>query len=284
MQPAAIMKLNATTSLTIFLFHTKITFEIPTVFKTLICCPYQTSTEKRFGMGNVPPVGKAGVNNLHRLCFFPLSLVPHVVSLCLKPSEFLGHYNYGNSFYAFTHGLTHTIVLNSYTDTMPDSVQYQWLDKELQSVDRTITPWLIVMYHCPLHTTFIGHNGEINGRIMLESMEPLFVQYQVNLIVSGHDHAFMRTHPMVGSQRDPSKKGPVYLTLGAGGNREQHSKGYIHDIPEDWVAKRDDTEYGYGHLFVANRTHAHFNWVRDGTTQDGTRDSVWLENQLFLEN
>jgi hypothetical protein len=200
---------------------------------------------------------------------------------CTASSEFLGHYNYGNSFYAFTHGLTHTIVLNSYTDTLPNSIQYLWLDQELQSVNRAVTPWLLVMYHCPLHTTFIGHNGEINAALMLESMEPLFVQYQVNLIVSGHDHAFMRTHPMVKSHRDPSGKGPIYLTLGAGGNREEHPKGYINDTPEEWVAKRDDQEYGYGHLFVPNRTHAHFNWVRDGTTEQGSRDSVWLENQFF---
>lgn len=36
---------------------------------------------------------------------------------------------------------------------------------------------------------------------------------------------------------------------------------------------------------MANRTYAHFNWVRDGTTQEGTRDSsVWFENQLFHQS
>jgi hypothetical protein len=116
---------------------------------------------------------------------------------------------------------------------------------------------------------------------MLQSMEPLFVKYQVNLIVSGHDHAYMRTTAMNQNNKADDDKGPIYLTLGAGGNREQHPKGYIHEKPEDWVVKRDDQEYGYGHLFLANATHAKFNWVRDGTTSEGTRDSVWLENQYF---
>jgi len=114
---------------------------------------------------------------------------------------------------------------------------------------------------------------------MFETMEPLFVEHQVNIVVSGHDHAYMRTHPMKG--REINDKGPIYLTLGAGGNREQHSKGYVHPEPEEWVVKRDIWEYGFGHLQVPNATHAHLTWVRDGTTTEGIRDSVWLQNQYF---
>jgi hypothetical protein len=205
--------------------------------------------------------------------------------------------------------MVQVIVLNSYTDTKVGSVQYKWLERELQAVDRTITPWLLVMFHCPLHTTFLGHDGkpfhlvccccdffsvgtthfvfwdwnladELNPAIMLENMEPLFVEHTVNIIVSGHDHAYMRTHSMVGGKLDLSGKGPKYFILGAGGNRELHSRGYVHDTPEVWVAKRDNDEYGYGHFFAANATHAHFTWVRDGTTTEGVQDNVWLINQL----
>ena len=118
---------------------------------------------------------------------------------------------------------------------------------------------------------------------MLENMEPLFVTYHVNLIISGHDHAYMRTYPMIGQKLDLTNNGPYYITIGAGGNREHHTRGYIHDQPEVWVVKRDNEEYGYGHLFAANATHARFNWVRDGTTTEGIQDSVWLTNQLFLQ-
>ena len=87
---------------------------------------------------------------------------------------------------------------------------------------------------------------------------------------------------MIGNKLDVSGKGPVYFTLGAGGNREEHSRGYIHETPEPWVAKRDNDEYGFGNLFIANHTHAHFSWVRDGTTTKGVQDDVWLKNQLLL--
>jgi hypothetical protein len=81
---------------------------------------------------------------------------------CTTSGEFLGHYNFGNSFYGFQHGLAQVVVLNSYTDTLPGSVQYAWLEETLRNVHRTEeTPWLLVMFHCPLHTTFVGHNGEL---------------------------------------------------------------------------------------------------------------------------
>ncbi len=114
---------------------------------------------------------------------------------------------------------------------------------------------------------------------MKEAMEPLFIKYNVNLVVSGHDHAYMRTLPMAFGKPDPSGSSPVYLTVGAGGNREGHIKGFRHRHPEVWVAKRDRWEYGYANLQIANITHALLEWVRDGTTSDGIHDRVWLINQ-----
>ena len=198
---------------------------------------------------------------------------------CSTPSEFLGTYNYGNAFTSVRHGLAHIVTLSSYSAMDPASPQYQWLHEELsQRVDRKATPWLLVMFHSPLHTTFVNHYDELNGRIMLEAMEPLFVKYGVNIVVSGHDHAYLRTKPMQGREFDETGLGPVYLTLGAGGNREGHTGGYVHDAPEAWVAKRNNDEFGYGHLYLANATHAHFRWVRDGVSQHPMQDTIWFTN------
>lgn len=105
---------------------------------------------------------------------------------CAAPSQFLGVYNYGNSFYSYKHGLAHIIVLNSYADSTVGSVQYAWLVQELTDrVDRRETPWLIVSFHSPLYTTFVGHVNEIESTTMKQSMEPLFVASHVNIVVSG---------------------------------------------------------------------------------------------------
>lgn len=95
---------------------------------------------------------------------------------------------------------------------------------------------------------------------------------------TGHDHAYMRTHPLAFGQVDPSGKAPVYLTLGAGGNREGHAQGYRDESQEPWVAKRTLQDFGYGHLYIPNATHARFQWVRDNTSENHFEDIVWFRN------
>jgi hypothetical protein len=90
--------------------------------------------------------------------------IPHQLSDCTHPAEFETVYNYGNSFYSYRHGMLQVIVLNSYTNTTKGSQQYEWFREELETrVDRNWTPWLMVIFHCPLHTTFRGHNGTFSS-------------------------------------------------------------------------------------------------------------------------
>ena len=201
---------------------------------------------------------------------------------CAAPSELLATYDYGNAFYSYQHGLAHIIVLNSYSNSTKGSPQYQWLEQELAHVDRSLTPWLIVAFHSPLYTTFIGHVNEQQALNMKQAMEPLFGQYGVNIVISGHDHGYMRTHSLsADGTKDESNQSPVYLTLGAAGNREQHAPGFRHEKEEEWVAVRSLVDYGYGNLFLRNATRASFTWVRDGVDTGGVQDIVWLENKHY---
>ncbi|VEU34991.1 unnamed protein product [Pseudo-nitzschia multistriata] len=212
---------------------------------------------------------------------------------CTTPSEFLeGHYDYGNAYYSYKQGLVHAIFLNSYTSLMEGSRQRKWLvETALPSVDRSLTPWLVVVFHTPLYTTFLNHFNELNPTVMKESgLREVFQNHKVNLVLSGHDHAYLRTKPLMpdGSVAADGKVAPVFWTLGAGGNREGHAT-YINPFwQEKWVAKRNNDEFGFGLFFAPNRTHAHLRWMRDddnGPTDGAAstksmvvRDSVWIEN------
>ena len=101
----------------------------------------------------------------------------------------------------------------------------------------------------------------------------LLFQHAVHI---GHDHAYMRTHPVAFGRVDP--RGPVYLTLGAGGNREGHASAYQQHPAEPWVARRTLQDFGYGHLHVRNTTHARFQWIRDRTSTNNFEDVVWFHN------
>lgn len=72
-----------------------------------------------------------------------------------KARFFMPYINYGTPqqskqlFYGFTLGSVHFIMLSSYSDYSNSSVQTAWLTSELASVDRTVTPWVIVVLHAP---------------------------------------------------------------------------------------------------------------------------------------
>ena len=57
--------------------------------------------------------------------------------------------------------------------------------------------------------------------------EPLFFQYSVDFVISGHVHAYERTHPLYKYALNPL--GPVYLTLGDGGNIEGPYRSFVDD-------------------------------------------------------
>jgi hypothetical protein len=104
--------------------------------------------------------------------------------------------------------------------------------------------------------------------------------------LSGHNHAYVRSYPMVG-EKVVVDDGPIYLTIGTGG--DSHSQGPLrpqpHDAADPWVAHRDNTEFGFGELLVVNATHAYFERIlnNDGNNDDHdanpeARDAVWMTN------
>jgi len=169
-------------------------------------------------------------------------------------------YEYGNSYYAFPYGVTHNIFLNAYASMEPTSSQYQWLVHELEAVDRSVTPWLIVTMHVPVYNGFDVHHHDLQIVAAKQHLEPLFVQYNVNLVVAGHIHAYQRTNNVALDILDP--KGPVHVVVGAGGR--QCKAQFRTEEPDPWMAVRDATRYGYGTLEIFNQTHAKWDWIITG--------------------
>ena len=173
---------------------------------------------------------------------------------CTAPNTFEANYQYGNSFCEYTHGLLRVIVLNSYSDCTPGSIQFEWLVSILSSVDRSVTPWVMVVMHAPIYTPFRGHRSEVKSN--KAAMELVFNEFAVNIVVSGHDHAYSRTYPVRLGELDDNA--PIYVIAGTGGTLEgPPSDGYRHKmIPEAWVASRYLDTAGYAYLEIHNATHA----------------------------
>jgi hypothetical protein len=197
-------------------------------------------------------------------------------------------YDYGNSFYSYTNGMMHNIVLNSFADFEPGSNQYRWLLADLESIDRQEVPWVMVSVHCPIYNTFSKHQNDPQPIQMKKHLEPLLVQYRVNFIVAGHLHAYSRSKPVANNLL--TRTGPIHIVLGNGGR--QANAPFQSQIPEEWVIMRDHTTYGYGTIQVLNKTSVLYEWVQTGRNEaDSSRkkfptinmtDFVYVENQFFL--
>jgi len=193
------------------------------------------------------------------------------------PSIFQTEYNFGNSFFSFENGLAHIIFLNPYTNTSPTSQQYTWLENNLAQIDRNITPWLIIVMHCPWYSSNINHANDTQTVFMRESMEELFYKYKVNIVFNGHVHDYERTYPVYKDLIN--SLGPVYITIGNAGNLEGLDNKY-YDNPK-WCAFRNGTEYGYGKLTIVDAKYMYWKWYINDGKQMFPRDEVLLCNTIF---
>jgi predicted phosphodiesterase len=183
-------------------------------------------------------------------------------------------YEWGNAFYAYTYGPARMIMISSYAAMEPESKQHQWIEQELRSVDREVTPWLLVVLHTPLYNTFSLHQKDPQIAAAKEHLEPLFVKYGVNMVFSGHIHAYLRTEMVAHDELHPA--GPIHITIGAGGRKCEAP--FRSEVPEPWVAVRDATIYGYGMFRIQNRTHAEWDWIHTGYNEERNYNEIKYSN------
>ena len=69
--------------------------------------------------------------------------------------------------------------------------QYTWLAQEFPKVNRTETPWLMVLMHSPWYNSYDYHYME--GETMRVMYEPWFVKYKVDVVFAGHVHGYERS-------------------------------------------------------------------------------------------
>ncbi|KAJ7979684.1 Purple acid phosphatase [Quillaja saponaria] len=122
-----------------------------------------------------------------------------------------------NFYYSFNAGGVHFIMLGAYVDYNSTGSQYAWLKQDLRSIDRSMTPWLVAAWHPPWYNSYASHYQEFE--CMRLEMEALLYQYNVDVVFTGHVHAYERMNRVYNYTLDPC--GPVFITVGDGGNIEK---------------------------------------------------------------
>ncbi|XP_020697635.1 purple acid phosphatase 2-like [Dendrobium catenatum] len=188
--------------------------------------------------------------------------------------------------YSIKRASAYIIVLASYSAYGTYTPQYNWLEAELPKVNRTETPWLIVLMHSPWYNSYNHHYME--GETMRVIYEPWFVKYKVDVVFAGHVHAYERSerisniaYNIVNGECSPvpDQSAPVYITIGDGGNQE----GLVKNMTEPQPKYSAFREASFGHAIfdVKNRTHAYYSWHRN---QDGyavEADTLWFYNRFW---
>src|SRR5206468_10104446 len=94
-------------------------------------------------------------------------------------------------YYAFESGPALFVSVAVFgTDYSPGSPQYQWLERTLAS---STQPWKFVFMHWGPYSCSIVHGSNMTVR---EVLAPLFERYGVDIVFSGHDHDYERSHPV----------------------------------------------------------------------------------------
>jgi 3',5'-cyclic AMP phosphodiesterase CpdA len=128
--------------------------------------------------------------------------------------------------------------------------QLAWLKAQLARFRGDPTIDFIVAYcHQCTYSTSSSNGAELGAQ---QKWAPLFDQYQVDLVLNGHNHVYERTDPIragkagkkaaIQSTVDPVKDGTTYITAGGGG-----------EGVNEWVDTKIADSY-YGHVKDATAT------------------------------
>uniref|UniRef100_A0A1D1XYX4 Purple acid phosphatase n=1 Tax=Anthurium amnicola TaxID=1678845 RepID=A0A1D1XYX4_9ARAE len=188
--------------------------------------------------------------------------------------------------YSIKRASAYIIVLASYSAYGKYTPQYKWLEKELPKVNRSETPWLIVLMHAPWYNSYNYHYME--GETMRVMFESWFVHYKVDVVFAGHVHAYERSERISNIAYNvlngkctpvPNQSAPVYITIGDGGNLEGLATNMTEPQPK-YSAFRE-ASFGHAIFDIKNRTHAYYSWHRNQDGDAVQADSMWFYNRFW---
>ncbi|CRG88456.1 acid phosphatase, putative [Talaromyces islandicus] len=181
--------------------------------------------------------------------------------------------------YSFEYGMVHVTMIDTETDfpSAPDTEsgsahlgagplgapnqQLDFLEADLASVDRSVTPWLIVAGHRPWYTT-----GSSSCTDCQAAFEGLFYKYGVDVGVFGHQHNSQRFQPVYNNTADPKglndPDAPMYIVAGGAGNIEGPSK--VGTKP-NYTAFAYADEFSYATMKFLNESSLQIDFLKSST-------------------
>ena len=159
-------------------------------------------------------------------------------------------------YYAFINGPMRWVVINTELPLQPGTTQYEWLVHELEAVNRSQTPFLIVGGHRDMYS--LARNNDPKSNINADILEPLFFKHGVDIVFMGHIHSASVTCPLYNATCLPRDKGGVTYILMANGGITINGgvpPPNSSQIP-DWLLWGNWNDYGHTEV---QATHSNLN-------------------------
>jgi predicted MPP superfamily phosphohydrolase len=121
--------------------------------------------------------------------------------------------------YYFDYQGVRFIMINSNDKREEQAV---WMEKILKNNDNN---WTIVTFHHPVYSA----GRDRDRRETRDIFSPLFDKYNVDLVLTGHDHAYARSHKLkAGEIVDENEQGTVYIVSVSGPKMYSVNSNYEH--------------------------------------------------------
>lgn len=162
---------------------------------------------------------------------------------CLDTSESVQTLNGVN--YSFDYGNAHIAVLNT-NDVLSISLsQLKWLKNDMNSTDKD---WKIVCMHKTPYT--LGKDGKWPDALYLQkSLTKVLDDCNVDLVLSGHDHQYLRTKPLTGNKLDDN--GVTYVLCGTAGSKRYEVRSFLANnfLKPEFIEMLNIQKNGYGNYW-----------------------------------
>ncbi len=156
-------------------------------------------------------------------------------------SDFVRHFKLASPFYSFDYQNVHFLAMSTGKILLIPyeygSAQYKFINDDLyKAANDPNIDWIIVYGYRPFYTSPTIHPA---GEVLRKTYAPLFEKYEVDLVITSHNHNYQRSYPLlynIQDSRQPVIKDanatqyympgvPIYVGVGTAGNNLYDFRG-----------------------------------------------------------
>jgi hypothetical protein len=182
-----------------------------------------------------------------------------------KLTQYMEHFGLTNQYYSFDYQNVHFTVMSDYVPDEIGSEQYIFVQNDLAkaAADPNID-WIVIVHHDQEYAS-TANNLLSRANEWKEAYHPLFEQYNVDLVLQGHQHNYQRTYPIKYDSDTPispimtdrnentytNPEGQIFLTVGTAG-ASLHS---LNGNKAPYLIIAQDEVYGFLNVDIANNNN-----------------------------